>query len=154
MDRVYIFLFLIMFGSHALCQDEGTRKVSSGYVQILYNDSSVLRRSLNSAPVIGEGNEDYSVKIGCMGKSDCVTKIRSIYGLLSTKKRNKKKCITPIYIKVSIAPDSVAFGESITDEIEVYEIDYTGKCVNYLGSSFKIEKSIYDILNEEPVKNW
>ena len=130
------------------------QKSAGGQVSIVFTDTNVFRRTLDSAPTIGAGMDDYAVKIGCMGQRDCVAKIQSIYDLISIKKHVVGSCKTPIYARVTLSPDSVGYGESDKNEVEVYDIDYTGKCVNYRGSSYEIRKSIFKILNTKPISKW
>lgn len=130
------------------------QKGMAGYILIVFTDTNVYRRSLDSAPVIGSGKEDYSIKIGCLGRSDCIARIKSIYELISIKKQIVKSCKKPIYARVTINSGSIEYSEGEKDEVDVYDIDYTGKCVNYLGVSYKIEESIFEILNAKAIREW
>lgn len=149
-----ITMLFVMYSGSLFAEDSVQPKNAGGSVLIEYIDVTLMRRSLDSAPVIGSGAEDYSVKIGCMGKADCIAKIRSIYDLISIKKNTVASCKAPIYARVTITPDLVSYGESEKNESEVYDIDYTGKCVNYGGSSYEIKKSVFEILNTKPISSW
>ncbi len=151
---VSLFIATILYVSTLFAVENSPQKSSGGQVSIVFTDTNVFRRSLDSAPIIGEGMEDYTVKIGCMGKSDCIAKIRLIYDLVSIKSRPVKSCKTPIYARVTLSPDSVGYGESDKNEVEIYDIDHTGTCVTYQGNSYKIRKSIFYILNTKPINKW
>lgn len=89
-----------------------------------------------------------------MGRSDCIAKIDSIHILISSKKNTVKSCEKTIYARIIINPDSTAYGESKKNEADIYDIDHTGKCVTHLGNSYKIKKSIFEILNNRPIQEW
>lgn len=149
-------LFCVTMFIHAevlYAQEKISKMNAGGNVSIVFTDTDIFRRTLDSAPAIGEGNEDCSVKIGCMGRADCLARIRLIYDLISTKKNFVSSCKTPIYARVTITPD-LGYGESEEKEAEIYDIDYTGTCVNHRNSSYEIKKSIFGILNTKPIKDW
>lgn len=148
-----IFLSTLLISFFAFSEDNSNlQKSEGGRISIVFTDTNVYRRTLDSAPAIGSGMEDYSIEIGCMGRSDCLAKVKSTYALVSTKGRIVKSCKKPIYARITINPGSIAYGEE--NQTDVYDIDHTGKCVNHLGSSYKIEKSVFEILNTKAIFKW
>jgi hypothetical protein len=149
------FLIAALLFAGALCADDSfPKKSTGGQVYILFTDTALMRRTWGSAPPIGEGSEDYSVRIGCMGRSHCVAKIGLLFDLVSAKTKIVSSCKSPIYARITLIPESVGYGESDKNEADIYDIDYTGKCVNHSGVSYEIKKTVFWILNTLPVTKW
>lgn len=144
----------LMFTSAVLLAAEDILKNSGGQVSVLFTDINVFRRSLDSAPKIGGGNEDFRVQIACMGTADCIGKISKLYDLVTLNRKNVASCKVPIYARIKLQPDMFGYGESADNVQEIYDIDFTGRCVTHRGRSYKIEKSIFEILNTLPVSAW
>ncbi len=148
---LFVVLTLI---STALFAVDDIPKSSGGKVTVLFTDINVFRRTLDSAPKIGGGNEDFRVQIGCMGTADCIGKISKLYDLVTLDRKDVKSCRTPIYARIELEPDVFGYGESNENEQDVYDIDFTGKCVTHQGRSYRIKKSLFEILNTVPVSEW
>lgn len=152
--KIVSFLQLLLLPAMLLAADYAPPKSAGGEVLVLFTDTTVYRRTLDSAPKIGEGNEDYRVHIGCMGKADCIGKISRIYNLITRNKGEVASCKSPIYARVELKPDMISYGESNENVVEAYNIDYTGKCVTHGGSSYRIDQSVFEIFNTVPIPAW
>lgn len=123
-------------------------------IVIKYNDVNVFRRSLESAPIIGSGKEDHIVKINCLGEGDCENRIKSIYSLISNRKPASKKCELPVYASVRIFYEVSAYSEVEKNREEIYKFDYSGDCLLFENKSYKLDRSIYHILTNNPLNKW
>ena len=89
-----------------------------------------------------------------MDRADCISKIRPIYSLISTKGKLVDSCSKPTYARITLSPDSAAYGEPAGNESEVYDVDYTGACVTRGPDSYRIKRSIFGILDGRPIRGW
>lgn len=123
-----------------------------GQVVVLFNDTTVFRRSPYDAPHVSDGKGDYKVEISCMGFADCTSKVRKIYSILSDRKISDEHCRLPIYANVTLKPDWKSYQED--ERFESFDIDASGKCLIFQGKHYRLKSSVFPLLLTRPMGEW
>lgn len=126
--------------------------ISGSHIEILYNNTDVFRRSLLSAPKIGEGDEEVKIKLNCEGENDCYLKIGKIHALFTNNIQKSTSCNKPIFVKVSIFSNMEKYG--LENKLQVYEVDYTGSCLRHNNEYYLLSDSVFNILLKLPINKW
>jgi hypothetical protein len=123
---------------------------TDAYVSVTFNSTLVFRRSPADAPKIGGGQEDYSVRISCMGMKDCQGHLSRIGRLMDGASVAKGGgCEGPASARIDFV--SNAAGDTGSEQIDFYG---DGKCFKRGGKHYIAQRSVFDILNKKPVHDW
>lgn len=136
------------------CNAESIKESKSrgSEITILYNDVNIYRRSLDSAPKIGSGLEENIIKMRCDGGESCVNRIGKLYAVLSERSVKGAICDKPIYFRLDLYSDESKYGGNTSRE--VFDVDYSGKCLEYSGKVFSLNKSVFEVILGSPIPEW
>lgn len=125
----------------------------SGYVSVVFNDVRVYRRTIDSAPTIGSGDEEYKIHMDCDAIHDCKSKISGFYKMMEgSKVLSLERCPLPIYGRVYLYSKMSKYGED--DFSEQFDIDMSGRCVMKDGKVFETEDVILGTFLKKPISEW
>lgn len=123
-------------------------------VVVEYLDSHLHRRCLHCVPVIGKEEADFTVRLSCFVKEQCIARIQNLYGLITKKTQRVASCEMPMHARVAIHPVAGKYGPSVDYTPEVYDIDHTGLCVTRGDQSYRIEKNVLSFLHMSAIQEW